>query len=76
MTKYEFETGEKLTFLGLVFLILKYLLPVIIGIGLIIIFLWAIQYLFSEIGLTVSTPEELFDALIVGGLIAILFIQR
>jgi len=76
MPKYEFETGEKLTFLGLVFLILKYLLPVIIGIALIIIFLIAIKDLFSQIGLTVSTPEELFYALIMGGLIAILFIQR
>jgi hypothetical protein len=76
MPKYEFETGEKLTFLGLVFLILKYLLPVIIGIFLIIVFFLAIKYLLSQIGLTVSTPEEIFYALIMAGLIAILLIVR
>jgi len=76
MPKYEFDTGKNLTFLGLVFLILKYILPIIIGIVLIIIFFLVVQYLLSQIGLTVSTTEELFYALIMAGLIAILFIER
>ena len=76
MPKYEFETGEKLTFLGLIFLIFKYLIPVIVGILLILIALIAIEHLLAQLGITISSTEEGLYALIMAGLIVIVFINR
>ena len=72
---YSIDIGNNLTSLGFAFLALKYLLPLIIGIVLLVIFIYLIKWLFNYLGLQLNTPNQILLGLVGAGMIALLFLR-
>lgn len=57
---FTLDLGQNLTFLGILFLSLKFILPILIGIALLVIGYFALRYLFARLEIENQNLTYLF----------------